>query len=655
MVPVYCVENLARTGGPVALVLAFALAAGIVGAALIARRRRVALGALLLIALVPALALAPTRAEAQAHSEKECPAGYHYVAGRDTTVSAPAGSAASDGTTGSAENPGTDAPVPAPEPEPAPRPRSDADESWMTPRTSFTLNANGSTGLTASGEDLVNWDIAKKTIRAYMNADAKGIADKTSSPYISDVTAITAAKAPEIAAACSAALASGTKPAAVFDADDTTLWTYDMEDGSMHFNFTPAKQQAWFDANEMPATPGMVELVKTLHAAGCEIIGLTGRAANQQDYTIANLTHAGYVDEAGNPLFTADKYYTKFLPSTPMPEYLKAQGRCDVVKNKCTTVQFKAGTRQHLIEDLGYDIVANFGDQWSDLQGGYADTWVKLPNATYYLPSPDFPETQAADDAAGMAPASSIYEVAPDGSSGAAAGVKDYQVPNMDIVKASIRAYYNASFDSSLGQYVANKTDSRYISELLAVTSKAKNEVVAACQAAVAAGEKPAITLDADDTTLWTYDMEEWLEFNFSAALQTQYLKTDYHALPATPGMVDLVTSAKAAGCEPIGLTGRSDDLKEVTQRNLTEVGYPQIPSELYFTKTSSKASELPSWVTCAGEKCTTIEFKSSVRRHIEKDLGYRIVGNFGDQYSDLIGGYSDVAYKLPNPTYYLP
>ena len=97
MVPVYCVENLARTGGPVALVLAFALAAGIVGAALIARRRRVALGALLLIALVPALALAPTRAEAQAHSEKECPAGYHYVAGRDTTVSAPAGSAASDG------------------------------------------------------------------------------------------------------------------------------------------------------------------------------------------------------------------------------------------------------------------------------------------------------------------------------------------------------------------------------------------------------------------------------------------------------------------------------------------------------------------------------------------------------------------------------
>ena len=37
---------------------------------------------------------------------------------------------------------------------------------------------------------------------------------------------------------------------------------------------------------------------------------------------------------------------------------------------------------------LGYDIVLNFGDQWSDLQGGYADTALKLPNPTYYLAEP---------------------------------------------------------------------------------------------------------------------------------------------------------------------------------------------------------------------------------------------------------------------------
>lgn len=27
-----------------------------------------------------------------------------------------------------------------------------------------------------------------------------------------------------------------------------------------------------------------------------------------------------------------------------------------------------------------------FGDQWSDLKGGYADRHIKLPNPTYYLP-----------------------------------------------------------------------------------------------------------------------------------------------------------------------------------------------------------------------------------------------------------------------------
>ena len=38
----------------------------------------------------------------------------------------------------------------------------------------------------------------------------------------------------------------------------------------------------------------------------------------------------------------------------------------------CTTIQYKSGTRAY-IESQGYDIVANFGDQYSDLSGDYAD------------------------------------------------------------------------------------------------------------------------------------------------------------------------------------------------------------------------------------------------------------------------------------------
>ena len=34
----------------------------------------------------------------------------------------------------------------------------------------------------------------------------------------------------------------------------------------------------------------------------------------------------------------------------------------------------------------GYDIVANFGDQFSDLNGGFADQTFKVPNPMYFLP-----------------------------------------------------------------------------------------------------------------------------------------------------------------------------------------------------------------------------------------------------------------------------
>jgi HAD superfamily, subfamily IIIB (Acid phosphatase) len=42
-------------------------------------------------------------------------------------------------------------------------------------------------------------------------------------------------------------------------------------------------------------------------------------------------------------------------------------------------------TRAH-IESLGYDIVGNFGDQFSDLNGGFADETFKIPNPMYFLP-----------------------------------------------------------------------------------------------------------------------------------------------------------------------------------------------------------------------------------------------------------------------------
>jgi hypothetical protein len=172
-------------------------------------------------------------------------------------------------------------------------------------------------------------------------------------------------------------------PAAVFDADDTTLWTYDMEDGDMKFVFNPTRQADWVNGKWFPATPGMVDLVQAAEEAGCRIFGLTGRGATQEEATVANLTEQGYVDDADAPLFTADDYFTK-PPITDLPPWLD----CSVDGNpaSCSTIEYKSQTRQHIEADLGLDVVGNFGDQFSDLKGGFADTTYKLPNPTYYLP-----------------------------------------------------------------------------------------------------------------------------------------------------------------------------------------------------------------------------------------------------------------------------
>jgi HAD superfamily, subfamily IIIB (Acid phosphatase) len=62
-----------------------------------------------------------------------------------------------------------------------------------------------------------------------------------------------------------------------------------------------------------------------------------------------------------------------------------------------------------------------------------------------------------------------------------------------------------------------------------------------------------------------------------------------------------------------------------------------------------------PAYLHCAkAPSCTTIEYKSGTRRHISSE-GYKIVADFGDQYSDLLGGNAGHQVKIPNPMYYIP
>jgi predicted secreted acid phosphatase len=164
----------------------------------------------------------------------------------------------------------------------------------------------------------------------------------------------------------------------VFDADDTTLWTYDMEDNAMHFNFDPVVQDTqWVQPERFPAVPGMVGLVNAVGDAGCTVVGLTGRRANQRDATLGNLARVGYT------AFAPENYYTKWIGTAADPAIYPPGTPCN--DGVCTTIEYKSATRAY-VESQGYDIIANFGDQFSDLIGGHADRAVKLPNPTYYLP-----------------------------------------------------------------------------------------------------------------------------------------------------------------------------------------------------------------------------------------------------------------------------
>lgn len=52
--------------------------------------------------------------------------------------------------------------------------------------------------------------------------------------------------------------------------------------------------------------------------------------------------------------------------------------------------------------------------------------------------------------------------------------------------------------------------------------------------------------------------------------------------------------------------------------------------------------------------KLATI-YKSEKRGEMEKE-GYRILGNSGDQWSDLLGSSMSIrSFKLPNPMYHIP
>ncbi len=277
-----------------------------------------------------------------------------------------------------------------------------------------------SSGLTFTpqkADQITNIDILRTQIKSYYGDPTGSGTFAADSNYAREAESVAAAGERWLKAEAGKTSAT---PAIVLDVDDTTLttwnyeifsnWAYNPRSNAVYVGLTSDPNDPTapptFTGNLFPATPGMVAMVTWAANHGYAIFFITGRPSSQAQVTLANLvsdTYAGYTDlpapdvDAGYPAPTTidltgmgddgPGLFTKPAVGS-YPDYLDKPEFCaDAIaaNASCHTIPYKAGTRAY-IESMGYDIVADFGDQYSDLLGGYTDKTFKMPNPNYYLP-----------------------------------------------------------------------------------------------------------------------------------------------------------------------------------------------------------------------------------------------------------------------------
>ncbi|MEU3408953.1 HAD family acid phosphatase [Streptomyces sp. NPDC006670] len=134
--------------------------------------------------------------------------------------------------------------------------------------------------------------------------------------------------------------------------------------------------------------------------------------------------------------------------------------------------------------------------------------------------------------------------------------------------------------------------------------------------AAAPAGEKPAIVLDIDNSSLET-------DFHWFWTFPT----------PAIDKVRALTQYANQRGVAIFFVTARPGIVYSLTERNLKAVGYPV---------TGLYVRDLPALF----EQVSA--YKTAKRAEIEA-RGYTIIANIGNNESDLVGGHAERTVKLPD------
>ncbi|MGW1911326.1 HAD family acid phosphatase [Streptomyces sp. NPDC002076] len=223
---------------------------------------------------------------------------------------------------------------------------------------------------------------------------------------------------------------------------------------------------------------------------------------------------------------------------------------------------------------------------------------------------------------------------------------------NIGQLVKDIDTYYGTHADSN-GVYQASP-DSPYAQDLAGIDADAKRYIDKAARKARRHGEKPAVMFDIDDTLLLSLDYEKRYNYTYNPTTWNDYVNRADR--PAVFGSPELVQYAESKGVEVFYNSGLSEAQRAAAVANLKKVGADvNLDADHMFLKDKANPpAYLSDCATPTAWNCTTVQYKSGTRKHIEDDLGYEIIANFGDQYSDLDGGYADRTYKLPNPTYFV-
>jgi acid phosphatase len=152
------------------------------------------------------------------------------------------------------------------------------------------------------------------------------------------------------------------------------------------------------------------------------------------------------------------------------------------------------------------------------------------------------------------------------------------------------------------------------------------------------AGEKLALVLDIDETTLSNYAEMAQEDFAYNAKAFAAWV-SEANA-PAIPGTLRIYEEARRLGVSVFFLTGRPDTQREPTAQNLRAQGFEDW-QDLILRRP-------------AQTKMTALAYKSEERAKIAAE-GYRIVLNVGDQWSDLRGSAeAEYSVKYPDPYYFI-